>query len=84
MEMTVPIQLLRGEKTEQLPDRSRLQSQGSPDMRRMYGDERPLGLPDPGDTLSINQLIQLVNHFISTFPIFAYYTKIDGGIYGFL
>lgn len=59
--MTVPIQLLRGEKTEHLLDRSRSQSQGSPDMRRMCGDERPLGLPDPGDTLSINEKFLIVN-----------------------
>nr|DAH73628.1 MAG TPA: hypothetical protein [Caudoviricetes sp.] len=61
--MTVPVQLLRGENTEHLPDRSRSQSQDSPDMRRMCGDERPFGLPDPGDTLSINQLNRLVNSF---------------------
>lgn len=59
--MTVPVQLLRGEKTEHLLDRSRSQSQGPQDMRRMCGDERPLGLPDPGDTLSINEKFLIVN-----------------------
>lgn len=65
--MTVPVQLLRGEKTEHLPDRSRSQSQGSPDMRRMCGDERPLGLPDPGDTLSVNHQFVIVKHLV-TYP----------------
>lgn len=41
----------------------------------MCGDERPFGLPDPGDTLSVNEKFLIVNSKNRKFPIFVYMHK---------